>query len=37
MMQDDTAIEVAARNAEIVRRQSDRSWPFAVDNPFGDA
>ena len=34
---DGSAIELAGRNAEVVRRQADGSWLFAVDNPFGDA
>jgi uncharacterized protein (TIGR02246 family) len=34
---DGSAIEMAGRNAEVVRRQADGSWMFAIDNPFGDA
>ncbi len=34
---DGSAIEMAGRNAEVVRRQADGSWLFAIDNPFGDA
>jgi uncharacterized protein (TIGR02246 family) len=34
---DGSPIEMAGRNAEIVRRQSDGSWLCVVDNPFGDA
>jgi uncharacterized protein (TIGR02246 family) len=34
---DGSAIEMAGRNAEVLRRQADGSWLFVVDNPFGDA
>jgi uncharacterized protein (TIGR02246 family) len=30
-------VEVAGQTADIVRRQTDGSWRFAIDNPWGDA
>ena len=35
--QDGKAVELAGRNTEVVRRQSDGTWRFAIDNPFTDA
>ena len=34
---DGSAVELAGRNTEVVRRQADGSWRFVIDNPFGDA
>ncbi len=34
---DGTAIEVSGQTADVVRRQIDGSWRFAIDNPWGDA
>ena len=34
---DGKAVELAGRNTEVVRRQSDDTWRFAIDNPFTDA
>ena len=33
---DGGAVELAGRDTEVVRRQTDGSWRFAFDNPFGD-
>ena len=30
-------VELAARNADVLRRQSDGSWRFVIDNPWGTA
>jgi ketosteroid isomerase-like protein len=32
---DGTPIELAGRSAEVVRRQSDGSWRYVIDHPFG--
>ena len=31
---DGSAIETSGRNSEVVRRQPDGGWLFAIDNPF---
>jgi len=28
-------VELAARNADVLRRQDDGSWRFVIDNPWG--
>ena len=28
-------VQLAARNADVLRRQSDGSWRFVIDNPWG--
>ena len=28
-------VKLAARNADVLRRQSDGSWRFVIDNPWG--
>jgi uncharacterized protein (TIGR02246 family) len=34
---DGAAVNLAGRGAEVVRRQTDGTWKFVVDNPFADA
>jgi uncharacterized protein (TIGR02246 family) len=34
---DYSAVEVAGQTADVVRRQGDGTWRFAIDNPWGDA
>lgn len=31
------AISLAGQTADVVRRQADGTWLFAIDNPWGDA
>ena len=33
--QDGEPVELAARNADVLRRQGDGSWRFVIDNPWG--
>jgi ketosteroid isomerase-like protein len=30
-------VRLAARNADVLRRQSDGTWRFVIDNPWGTA
>jgi ketosteroid isomerase-like protein len=32
---DGTPVRLGARNADVLRRQADGSWRFAIDNPWG--
>lgn len=32
---DGEPVELAARNADVLRRQDDGSWRFVIDNPWG--
>lgn len=32
---DGAAIEMSGKNVEVARRQSDGTWLFAIDHPFG--
>ena len=32
---DGQPVKLAARNADVLRRQADRSWRFVIDNPWG--
>ena len=32
---DGEPVELAARNADVLRRQGDGSWRFVIDNPWG--
>jgi ketosteroid isomerase-like protein len=32
---DGEAVRLAARNADVLRRQPDGSWRFVIDNPWG--
>jgi ketosteroid isomerase-like protein len=32
---DGEPVRLAARNADVLRRQSDGSWRFVIDNPWG--
>lgn len=32
---DGTAVTLAGRNADVLRRQADGSWRFVIDNPWG--
>ncbi len=32
---DGEAVHLEARNADVLRRQSDGSWRFVIDNPWG--
>jgi ketosteroid isomerase-like protein len=32
---DGEPVRLAARNADVLRRQADGSWRFAIDNPWG--
>jgi uncharacterized protein (TIGR02246 family) len=32
---DGTAVQLSARNADVLRRQPDGSWRFVIDNPWG--
>jgi ketosteroid isomerase-like protein len=32
---DGEAVKLAARNADVLRRQGDGSWRFVIDNPWG--
>ena len=32
---DGQPVRLAARNADVLRRQSDGSWRFVIDNPWG--
>ncbi len=32
---DGEPIQLAARNADVLRRQSDGTWRFVIDNPWG--
>jgi uncharacterized protein (TIGR02246 family) len=34
---DGSEVEVAGQTADVVRRQDDGTWRFAIDNPWGDA
>src|SRR5829696_8719307 len=30
-------IEISAQTSDVLRKQPDRTWRFAIDNPFGSA
>ena len=32
---DGEAVQLAARNADVLRRQADGTWRFVIDNPWG--
>jgi ketosteroid isomerase-like protein len=32
---DGAPVQLAARNADVLRRQSDGTWRFVIDNPWG--
>ena len=32
---DGEPVKLAARNADVLRRQADGSWRFVIDNPWG--
>jgi ketosteroid isomerase-like protein len=32
---DGTPVRLEAKNADVLRRQSDGSWRFVIDNPWG--
>jgi ketosteroid isomerase-like protein len=32
---DGQPVQLAARNADVLRRQSDGTWRFVIDNPWG--
>jgi ketosteroid isomerase-like protein len=32
---DGEAVRLAARNADVLRRQADGTWRFVIDNPWG--
>jgi ketosteroid isomerase-like protein len=32
---DGAPVRLAARNADVLRRQADGSWRFVIDNPWG--
>jgi uncharacterized protein (TIGR02246 family) len=32
---DGTPVKLAAKNADVLRRQADGSWRFVIDNPWG--
>jgi uncharacterized protein (TIGR02246 family) len=32
---DGEAVQLAARNADVLRRQTDGTWRFVIDNPWG--
>ena len=32
---DGEPVQLASRNADVLRRQSDGSWRFVIDNPWG--
>ena len=32
---DGEPVRLAARNADVLRRQADGSWRFVIDNPWG--
>jgi ketosteroid isomerase-like protein len=32
---DGEPVKLTARNADVLRRQSDGSWRFVIDNPWG--
>ncbi len=32
---DGEPVQLAARNADVLRRQSDGTWRFVIDNPWG--
>jgi len=34
---DGKPVELAARSADVLRRQADGSWSFVIDNPWGTA
>ena len=34
---DGAAVELGGQTADVVRRQADGTWRFAIDNPWGDA
>ena len=34
---DGEPVQLAARNADVLRRQSDGTWRFVIDNPWGTA
>src|SRR3954470_1158786 len=34
---DGEPVHLAANNADVVRRQSDGTWRFVIDNPWGTA
>jgi uncharacterized protein (TIGR02246 family) len=34
---DGEPVQLAARNADVLRRQADGSWRFVIDNPWGTA
>ena len=34
---DGEPVRLAARNADVLRRQADGSWRFVIDNPWGTA
>lgn len=34
---DGSAVDVGGQTSDVVRRQADGTWKFAIDNPWGDA
>jgi ketosteroid isomerase-like protein len=34
---DGESVQLAAENADVLRRQTDGTWRFVIDNPWGTA
>jgi uncharacterized protein (TIGR02246 family) len=34
---DGSVVDVGGQTSDVVRRQADGTWTFAIDNPWGDA